>query len=492
MNRYNFFWAQMISIPFLILFVTVEYVTAIVSDPKKSYVEKITPHLVKMNNEKRTQYAVVVEKSTQQVFLYAYDGTFREVFRFTSSTGENHGPKTRSGDRKTPEGVYFFTDEYEDRYLSEIYGTRAFPLDYPNLRDKIAGHTGNAIWMHGTNKPLKPYDSNGCIALANKDIDRLAPYIRLNETPIIIVDELKSMPLEASAPALSQIQTSLESWTQALSKGSYHDFLALYSDGYLPDISWWPHWYKLRKEHQANNRNLMIRQDNLLIFKHKDVYTILFDLYIFLSSDERFVARKKIFYQMENNAPRIIGEEYQFIPKPKNRISAKAIPEAKEPLLAQAYQIEIAEKKRIETAEKKRIETAEKKRIEIAEKKRIETAEKKRNLQQNIHTTIDAWLSAWSSKDITRYGTYYAQDFRSQAGVSRRSWLRYKNGLNQKYNYIRVTQKKLVITRKSKMVKASFIQTYTSDKYKAVGIKKLLLKKENGRWKIYRETWKKI
>ena len=110
----------------------------------------------------------------------------------------------------------------------------------------------------------------------------------------------------------------------------------------------------------------------------------------------------------------------------------------------------------------------------------------------HIVTTIDGWLSAWSSKDITTYGTYYAQDFRSQTGMDRRSWLRYKNGLNRKYNYIRVTRNKLVIKRQSKWAIASFVQTYKSDKYKEVGIKKLLLKQEDGRWKIYRETWKKV
>ena len=468
LNKYHFFWAQMISISFLILFATFEYATAVVSDPQKSYVEKIAPHLLKMNHEKRTQYAVVVEKSTQQLFLYAYDGTFREVFRFNSSTGENHGPKTLNGDQKTPEGVYFFIDEYEDRYLSEIYGTRAFPLDYPNLRDKIAEKTGSAIWLHGTDKPLKPYNSNGCIALANKDIDQLAAYIRLNETPIIIVETLKSSSLEASATVLDQIQTSLELWKHALSKGSYHDFLALYSDGYLPNISWWPQWYKLRKEQQANNQNLVIRQESLMVFRHEDVYTLLFDLYIRLSSDERFVARKKLFYQIENNAPRIIGEEYQFIPKPKSPISAEAIPEVEEPLLAQTL------------------------RIEAAEKKQVEMTENKQQFHRNIAAIIDGWLSAWSSKDITTYGTYYTQDFRSQEGMNRRSWLRYKKSLNRKYNYIRVTQNKLAIKHQSMIIKASFIQTYKSDKFYAVGIKRLVLKQEDGRWKIYRETWKKV
>ena len=39
---------------------------------------------------------------------------------------------------------------------------------------------------------------------------------------------------------------------------------------------------------------------------------------------------------------------------------------------------------------------------------------------------------------------------------------------------------------------ATFIQKYESSGYRAVGEKKLIFKRENGQWKIYRERWKKI
>ncbi len=110
----------------------------------------------------------------------------------------------------------------------------------------------------------------------------------------------------------------------------------------------------------------------------------------------------------------------------------------------------------------------------------------------HIVATIDGLLRAWSSMDIATYATYYTQDFRSQEGLDRRSWLRYKNGLNRKYNYIRATRNKLVIKRQPKWAIASFVQTYKSDKYKVVGIKTLVLTQEDARWKIYREIWKKM
>ena len=109
----------------------------------------------------------------------------------------------------------------------------------------------------------------------------------------------------------------------------------------------------------------------------------------------------------------------------------------------------------------------------------------------DIHNLIEGWLTAWSSKDINKYGSYYAKDFKSQGGASLKSWLDYKNRLNRKYDYIKVTQRNLVVqNRKGKRI-ATFIQEYKSNRLKTVGTKKLIFVRENGQWKIYREIWKK-
>ena len=50
---------------------------------------------------------------------------------------------------------------------------------------------------------------------------------------------------------------------------------------------------------------------------------------------------------------------------------------------------------------------------------------------------------------------------------------------------------KLKLKKGKKISTVSFVQTYKSDYFKAVGIKELILKREGTRWKIYRENWKK-
>ena len=147
--------------------------------------------------------AILVEKKNQTLFLYSSkSGELQIQYKTPCSTGEISGVKHKAGDKKTPEGIYFLKDEYEDQYLSPIYGIKAFPLDYPNLMDKRTGKDGSAIWIHGTNKVLKPMDSNGCVALENSSILKLAEYITLDSTPVILVEDPLTTVVRGTAKLL--------------------------------------------------------------------------------------------------------------------------------------------------------------------------------------------------------------------------------------------------------------------------------------------------
>ncbi len=400
--------------------------------------------------EKDAEYGIVVEKNTQQLFLYAYDGTFNERLRLNCSTGEVAGDKSRSGDRKTPEGIYFFTGEFKKKELSPIYGTRAFPIDYPNFFDRIEGRKGYSIWLHGTDKPIKPRDSNGCIVLANNDIDRLAKYIDLNSTPIIIVDRLSLVPVDYNKKIKDSILKLISQWEDALENGTYHEYLNSYSYEYVPDISWWSDWTVIKKSFQASHMELSVELKKNSIFRHNGIYMILFDQVVSSSGRNLLVGRKKLYISDRQGQFKIVGEEYQSVSKRNNSFKQK------HPLVTASHDL----------------------------KSRLEG-------KDEIEDLIDGWLKAWSAKDITSYGKYYAGNFRSQ-GMNRRSWLKYKERLNRKYNFINVSKDKLIIKKSGKRAEAFFVQTYKSSDLKAVGIKRLILIREKGLWKIYRETWKKL
>jgi len=398
-------------------------------------------------SENNKEYALIIEKDTQKAFLYQCNDSFEEISILKCSTGEVPGIKSCSGDRKTPEGVYFFTREHKKKDLTPIYGSMAFPIDYPNCLDRIKGNGGNSIWMHGTNKKLKDRDTNGCIVFKNSDIDRLSNYITLNRTPIIIVDKITYRNRDTDNEAEKHILLFLSLWKDALQNGDYHEYLAHYDSDYLPDIGWWSGWNVIRKKTYSLNLPFSIEIERKSIFKHGRIYVVLFNLVLSSSERNMPVATKKLFLEYKGNQLKIIGEEYQSID----------------------YKLEQYE-------EKNPIVAA------------LDSIKSENDKEQEIAGMVDRWLKAWSSKNIDEYGKCYAKEFYSN-GMNLKKWLRHKRRMNRKYSYISVTKDNLVIYEKGGKFIASFLQTYESSGYKAVGTKILDLKYEQGEWKIFRENW---
>ncbi len=133
---------------------------------------------------------IIIEKRTQKLMLFEQGKSLKHIKTFTCATGENPGTKKVSGDAKTPEGVYFITEVFQDNEIT-VFGSRAFHLDYPNVFDKYAGNNGDGIFIHGTNKTLIPYSTNGCITLNNDDLEKLAPFLTVKTIPVIVVETLE-------------------------------------------------------------------------------------------------------------------------------------------------------------------------------------------------------------------------------------------------------------------------------------------------------------
>lgn len=412
--------------------------------------DRLPDVFVPFDPENGPEYVLLVEKETQSLFLYEIAESPRKIHRWVCSTGKQIGAKTRSGDGKTPEGIYFFTRVYQDKDLSPIYGTRAFPTDYPNLLDRLAERTGSAIWLHGTNKPLKARDSNGCIALENSDLEAVENYISLNRTPIVIVDKLifeAFEPKEALKEAILQV---VDQWIQAVDQGTYRDYVRLYDPDYVPEIAWWSDWYKVKKRLKEADSPLKVKARNIAIYKHKGVVVVLFDQYLQFADRKIPVGTKKLFLSDEGDGFRIIGDNYQAIPDAHSESGEK------NPLILATRDLRLRGENEAE-----------------------------------IEQMVNEWLNAWSSMDIESYGSFYASDFRSQ-GMGKADWLEHKKRLNRNYDYIRVTQENLRTKQEKNKTKVTFVQNYESSGFKASGMKALLLKREDGEWKIYRELWSKL
>jgi len=132
---------------------------------------------------------ILIEKALQKLHLYRYDGRYKHLKSYSVGTGEKYGKKTREKDEKTPEGIYFNNKAYRDSKIT-IFGDRAFGLNYPDVFDKFEGNKGSGIFIHGSNKKVKPFSSNGCVVLNNPDLADLDRRIQFQHTAVIIGESL--------------------------------------------------------------------------------------------------------------------------------------------------------------------------------------------------------------------------------------------------------------------------------------------------------------
>ncbi|MEA2060643.1 MAG: L,D-transpeptidase [Thermodesulfobacteriota bacterium] len=392
--------------------------------------------------------AVLVDKSRQRIYLYTQEqGNVQKRLSFPCSTGEAFGIKSESGDKKTPEGVYFLMDEYHDRYLSPVYGKKAFPTDYPNYMDKRAGRNGSAIWLHGTSKTLKPMDSNGCIAMNNNDILALAEYIILKQTPVIIAEKIILKDQTQIDLLKNRMLAFIDLWSNALKKGDYHDYLSLYAPEYFPEISWWPQWQQLRTRVGEIGADLSFFPDNTGIYMEKDILVVHFTLEMNWDNQIRSAGTNQFFIRKHGDSFVITGDSAD--------TSDRSIQEKPPSFLVAASELLNRTEDRCQ-----------------------------------VISFVDSWINAWSSKNMEKYRECYSEKFYSD-GMTKKQWVDRKTDLAGMYSYIKVTGRDLNIKEGPRKSVVTFFQDYKSSGYSARGIKKLVLVKEEDVWKITQESWKK-
>lgn len=187
-----------------------------------------------------SHHVILVEKSTHRLFLYENDnGSPRLIRQFDVATGKSKGDKKVQGDRKTPEGIYFINNFLSDNFLlkkygnyAKIYGIGAFPLNYPNVYDKLEKKTGGGIWLHSTdddNRVSKKLDSRGCVVLKKDDLLRVSRFLDIhNKTPVIIVEKAYLQDKRSQLEEKSSILNFIISWQQAWKSQSLYPYISHY------------------------------------------------------------------------------------------------------------------------------------------------------------------------------------------------------------------------------------------------------------------------
>ena len=178
----------------------------------------------------------VAETSTAE--FHRFDRTNDKLVHsgsFYMSIGEGGPGKQTSGDKRTPLGVYFVTEQLDTSKLHEKYGVTAFPLDYPNAWDLRSRRSGDGIWVHGVypqggRRPVR--DTDGCIALSNEDLALLAPEFSNNVTPVLVVREVAWAEGAPDAALRNELESQIADWAQSKASGDLFTYLSLYDDDF--------------------------------------------------------------------------------------------------------------------------------------------------------------------------------------------------------------------------------------------------------------------
>jgi murein L,D-transpeptidase YafK len=192
---------------------------------------RVPRQIVQLHAEQR--HALLVDSRRSRLYVFGNaGGRPRLIADYYVTLGKNGIDKAREGDQKTPVGVYHVTANLPRKKLTDFYGSGAFPINYPNEWDRRLGRNGHGIWLHGVPSDVysrPPRASDGCIVLANSDLDSLARFVQVGLTPVIIADEIEWADAAAVENDRGSLGAALEQWRADWQSRDTARYLAHYS-----------------------------------------------------------------------------------------------------------------------------------------------------------------------------------------------------------------------------------------------------------------------
>ncbi len=213
------------------------------------------------------KHAIAVDASRARLYLFENQpGGLKLLADYYISIGKLGLEKNAEGDLRTPLGVYFITSQLDPKTLKELYGIGALPINYPNMLDLKRGKTGKGIWLHGTppnqfSRP--PQDSDGCVVLANPDLDRIIKTVEIRSTPVVISRQLKWVAPESAKTLGNDFERQLQAWAKAKSDGNLNALSTFYAADFGLNGKTLTNWLPELQQEVAGQRGLALEIKNL-------------------------------------------------------------------------------------------------------------------------------------------------------------------------------------------------------------------------------------
>ncbi len=228
--------------------------------------------------------AVIVDAGRSRVYVYENAGGMpRLVKNYYTTIGKYGIEKQLEGDKKTPVGVYHITSRIPGAKLPDLYGWGAFPINYPNEWDRRLGRTGYGIWLHGVPSDTyarAPWASDGCVALANPDIEDLDASVQPGVTPVIVSDRVEWLTQTAWRAERDAFILAFQTWRSDWESLDTEKYLTHYAREFRADGMGIAAWREHKERVNTGKKWIKVALENVSVFRSpgkQDLIAVTFD-----------------------------------------------------------------------------------------------------------------------------------------------------------------------------------------------------------------------
>ena len=274
--------------------------------------DQIPRYLLQLRPDQK--HAVVVDTQKSRLYLYQNDnGTPRFIADYYISQGKLGAEKSREGDKKTPIGVYHVTSSLPRQKLTDFYGSGAFPINYPNDWDKRQGRNGHGIWLHGTPSDTfsrPPRASDGCVVLANQDLDSLSKSLQIGLTPVIISNSIEWLSLDDWQNERTSLLKMIEEWRQDWESRNPDQYAQHYSHKFNADGQNYQSWTVQKRKVNAAKSWIKVGTSNVSMFRNpgREEYVVVTFEQDYRSSNLSNQMKKRQYWIKEGGRWKIVFE----------------------------------------------------------------------------------------------------------------------------------------------------------------------------------------
>lgn len=222
----------------------------------------------------KSRHAIAIDTSRARLYLFENGpGGLKLIADYYISVGKSGIEKAVEGDLRTPVGVYYITSNLDPKSLKDFYGAGALPINYPNPYDARRGKTGRGIWLHGTPPEQfsrAPKATDGCVVLANPDLQRIIRTVEVRTTPVVIAHSLRWVPPGSVQAENRHFHDVLQAWRSAKASGDINRLMAFYTSDFNVNGKSIADWTPLMKVELGKMRGRDIELKDLSMLRWTD------------------------------------------------------------------------------------------------------------------------------------------------------------------------------------------------------------------------------